>query len=211
MSLDTESRAPAPHSPEETPVGRSGRLGSTLRAALVLVVLASGVVFVWSAVSTSTARVSGTTSGNSFFAAGTVDLAQPGTAVELLFNADGLFPGLEARGCVEIEYGGSIPSSVRLHAKRLGGDGLEDFIDLHIVMATAGDCESADELAGVAVFDGGLGQMWRQHFSYDSAIVLDREMEASDRLVLQAAAVVLDDNAAQGLTTDFAITVEARP
>ena len=211
MSLATESRAPAPSSPEEPPVGRTGRPGRILRAALVLIVLASVVVFVWSAVSTSTARVSGTTSGSSFFAAGTVDLAQPDTAVELFFNADGLFPGLETKGCVEIEYRGSLPSSVRLHARRLGGDGLENFIDLHIVMATTGTCDSSDELAGATVFNGRLGQMWRQHFSYDKAIVLDREMEASDRLVLQAVAVVLDDNAAQGLTTDFAITVEARP
>jgi len=205
MSLAAESRDNEPRSPEAPAAMR------TLHAALVVIVLVSVAVFVWNAVSTSTARVSGTTSGNSFFAAGTVDLAQPDTSVELFFNAEGLFPGLETTGCVEIEYRGSIPSSVRLHARRLGGDGLEDFIDFHIVMARSGDCQNADELAGVAVFDGRLGQMWRQHFSYDTAIVLDRGMETSDRFVLQAVAVVLDDNAAQGLTTDFAITVEARP
>ena len=206
MSLT--SAPPVPPQDEDSP---PNRLVQALWAAGVLIVVASIVVFVWSAVSTSSARVNATTSGNSFFTAGTIDLVQPDTAIELLFDADGLYPGGSTSGCVEIEYRGSIPVSVRLHADRVGGTGLESFIDLRIDDVTPDGCEVASPEADRTVYDGRLARLWRTHSSYRDALELRGAMEPGDRMALLATAEVIDDNDAQGLTTEFTITVEARP
>ena len=208
MSLAT---APPNRSPEQdsTPSG----LVRGLKAAAAVVVVVSIAVFVWSAVATSTARVTATTSGSSFFAAGTIDLVRPDTAVELLFDADGLYPGRTTSGCVEIEYRGSIPASVRLHADRVGGTGLDSFIDLRISDITVSGCAAGtgEHQSDRRVFDGRLDRLWRVHPTYRDALVLREEMMPGDRIALFATAGVVDDNAAQGLTTEFTITVEARP
>lgn len=206
MSITSTPLTPTP--PEDTP---RSRVVPALRIAAVLLVVASIIVLVWNAVSTSSARVNATTSGSSFFSAGTIELAQPDTAVELLFDTDGLYPGRTAYGCVEIEYRGSIPASVRLHADRLGGSGLESLVELRISDVTIDGCADADPDRGQLVYDGRLEGLWIAHPSYRDAIVLDESMEAGDRFALFATAGVVDDNAAQGLTTEFAITVEARP
>ncbi len=211
MSGITEDSPPTPpvHREEATTTTSTLRRGRNVAA--VLIVSFSAIVFIWNAVVTSSARVNATTSGSSFFEAGTVDLAQPGTAVELLFDASGLFPGVETEACVEIEYRGTIPSSVRMHADRKGGDGLERFIDFQIIMLDAANCSTADAATGEPLYSGLLSDFWRTHSNYDNAIVLDAEMEETENLVLRAVAGVVDDNAAQGLSTDFSITLEARP
>jgi hypothetical protein len=214
MSFLGSTATKSPPSTPETPSGQAttqSTFKNVRNIAVVLLVTTSVVVFVWSAVATSTARVSATTGGSSFFEAGTVDLAQPGAAVELLFDASDVFPGVDTEACVEIEYRGSIPSSVRVHADRRGGDGLETFIQLHLAVLAAQDCATADEAEGDHVYDGLLSDLWSTHSNYDNAIVLDPEMEAAERLVLYAIASVVDDNSAQGLSTDFSITLEARP
>ncbi len=206
MSLPT-----APPNPSQDQGSTPSPLGRGLKAAAAVIVVISIAVFVWNAVATSTARVTATTSGNSFFSAGTIDLVQPDTAVELLFDADGLYPGRTTSGCVEIEYRGSIPASVRLHADRVGGTGLESFIDLRIIDITPAGCAAADADSGLPVYDGPLARLWRVHPNYRDALVLREAMQPGDRIALFATASVVDDNAAQGLTTEFTITVEARP
>jgi hypothetical protein len=210
MSTATESPPSTPGTSREQATARS-TIKNVRNIAAVLIVTLSMIVFGWNAVVTSSARVNATTSGSSLFEAGTVDLAQPGTAVELLFDASDLFPGVDTEACVEIEYRGSIPSSVRMHADRRGGDGLEAFINLQLVVLVAQDCATAADAEGDPVYDGLLSDFWSTHSDYGNAIVLDPEMEAAERLVLYAIASVVDDNGAQGLSTDFSITLEARP
>lgn len=187
------------------------RLRLAVQTLAALAVLASLVVLVWSAISTSSARVNASTSGTSFFSAGVVDLAQPDTVVELLFDADGLHPGVEVTGCIEVEYRGSIPASVRLHAARRGGSGLEEFVDVRVGLSSAGSCSGDENSPTSAVFRGRLEDLWTTHGSYERALVLDPAMVSGDRIVIHASASVIDDNRAQGLTTDFALIVEARP
>ena len=103
-----------------------------VRGLAAAAVIAAGVLLVWSAISTSSAKVVASTSGTSFFTAGTVALTQPDTVVELLFDADGLYPEISISGCVEIEYSGSVPAAVRLHGQPLGGSGLESFVDFEV-------------------------------------------------------------------------------
>lgn len=184
------------------------RLGPTILIAVL--VLGSLATFIWNAVETSTARVNATTSANSVFNAGTVDLAQPFTVVDLLFDANNLFPGAEVEGCVEVDYRGSVPADVRLHAQMVGGTGLEQFVDIRVTLPDVATCDDVGDDKGRLFFVGSLGEFWRMHNTYGDGVEL-AEMTAGDRGVLHVAATLIDDNAAQGLTTDFSLTVEARP
>lgn len=177
--------------------------------AIAVVLLAIGV-FAWNAIETSTARVNATTSTESVFSAGTVDLAQIGTVVDLLFDVDNLYPGREIEGCVEIEYRGSVPADVRLHARSLGGSGLERFVDVQVRLPRAESCDDVGEARGATIYDGRLGNLAIAHGSYATGFQLG-EMTTADSMVLHVVATLIDDNAAQGLTTEFSMTIEARP
>lgn len=177
---------------------------------VVVVVIGSLATFVWNAIETSTARVNATTSANSVFSAGTVDLAQPFTVVELLFDADNLYPGVEVTGCVEVDYRGSVPADVRLHSQRLGGTGLEEYVTVRFIQSSSETCDDDGVADGSGIYEGTLGTFWREHGSYRNGIAVG-QMQTGDRVVLHATASLVDDNTAQGLDTDFSLTVEARP
>lgn len=177
---------------------------------VAVVVLGSLATFIWNAVETSTARVNATTSANSVFSAGTVDLAQPFTTVELLFDANNLYPGNVLDGCVEVDYRGSLTADVRLHGRMLGGTGLDEFVDVRVTLPDVETCDEVGDERGRPLFVGTLGDFWRRHDSYGDGVALAK-MATGDRGILHVSATLQDDNAAQGLTTDFALTVEARP
>jgi hypothetical protein len=180
------------------------------RLTAVAIVLVALMIFVWNAVQTSGARVNATTSTESIFSAGTVELAQIGSVVELLFDVNNLYPGKEVVGCVEIEYRGSVPADVRLHARSLGGTGLEEYVDVEIALLRSATCEEAEVRPQSAMFDGALADVELRHGSYKDGLRLG-EMTASDSVVVRVLAQLMDDNEAQGLTTEFSMTVEARP
>ncbi len=181
-----------------------------LRTVAAIGVLVAASVLVWSAV-TSSARVSGSTSSQGFFEAGTVTLTRPGASAELLFDADGLYPGRVVDGCVEVRYEGSVPAELRLHAVRRGGSSLEDFVEIRAVFdRTSAGCASPSSDPRT-VFEGRLADLWHRHPSFDQGIRLAQSIEAGELITLSARAEVVDDNAAQGRTTDFSIFVEARP
>lgn len=177
-------------------------------AAAVLTVLVAAAVVGWSAVSTSSARVAATTSGDSFFAAGEVALNQPDARVDLLFDDDGLYPGRVVTGCVFVSYDGTLPASIRLHGKRTSGTGLDRYVDLTVWLA-----DSCDEGATrrETVFDGRLDALWSSHGAYDRGMDMVPSARPGDTIAVWASAQVADDNRAQGLTTVFTLTVEARP
>ncbi|MEM9561339.1 MAG: hypothetical protein AAGA93_01895 [Actinomycetota bacterium] len=187
-------------------------LFSVLGAAIVLG--AAGLLTL-RAVTTSSARLSASTSGSGTFEAGTVDLAQPESIVNLLFDADGLYPGVVIPSCLVIGYDGSLDAGVRLHAANAGGDGLEDHVDLRLWLRRSGDCpDDAGQTAadrGPPTFDGLLGDLWRTHPDYDRGLILIDQATAGDRLVLDAEVELRHDPDAQGRTTEFTITLEARP
>ncbi len=179
-------------------------------ALFTLLILGALGVFVWNAVETSSARVNATTSANSVFSAGTVDLAQPNTVVDLLLDANNLYPGTEVEGCVVVEYRGSIPADVRLHARMVGGTGLDEYVDIRVTLPPIDDCDTPIPADSPTIYEGTLDRFWRTHHSYGAGIGL-AEMTTSDFAVLHVAARLQDDNNAQGRTTDFTLTVEARP
>ncbi len=173
-------------------------------------VLVAALALVWSAL-TSSARVSGTTSSSGFFEAGVVTLTRETASAELLFDADGLYPGMPVDGCVEVRYEGSVPADIRLHAERRGGTGLEDYVDVRAVVDRSGTGCGAAGSNPQLVFEGRLVDLWRSHPAYDSGIPLAGSAVTGELFTISARAVVIDDNRAQGRSTDFSILVEARP
>ncbi|MEE9415248.1 MAG: hypothetical protein V3V01_08180 [Acidimicrobiales bacterium] len=177
--------------------------------AAVVVGLAA-VVFVWSSVSTSTARVSATTSGQSAFGAASLALTKTETSAELLFQTGGLYPGLEVEGCVEIIYEGSVPGSLRLHAGRVGGTGLDRFVDISLqVSSNPGSCDSFT--ADQEVFTGRLQSLWQRHSEYGNGIILADDVVAGTQVALRGVVSLVDSDQAQGLTSEFSATIEVRP
>jgi len=202
----------------------------------VAIVIASALVLLaaftlmWSVATTSTAQLSASTSGSGFFTAGTVELDQPETTVALLFDADGLYPGRTVSSCVNVAYEGSIPADIRLHASRSGGTGLENHVQLRLTRTSRQTCEVDGPIVpddgevddgevddgqvddGTSeVFVGLLGELWLAHPDYGTGLVLLEGAERGDRLVLDAEIEMVGGDEAQGLTTEFAIIIEARP
>lgn len=175
----------------------------------ILVVVAA-VVVIWSSISTSTARVVATTNAQSAFGAASLALAKSESSSELLFETEGLYPGLEVEGCVEIVYEGSIPGSLRLHADRAGGNGLDRYLDITLeVSANPGTCDAFTPERNV--YSGRLRRLWQDHPDYGGGIILADDIVAGTQVALRGVASVVDTNQAQGLTTEFSATVEVRP
>ncbi len=199
--------------------------GRLVRSGVIsAIVVVAGAWVALSAFSTTSATVSASTEGTSFITAGTVEIDRADGAVDLVFDADGLYPGLEVTGCVDVVYRGSLPATVRLHAGDVTGTGLDRFLRLRL-WAGDGRCdeERSDAGAGVGVADPGggpvdgaladvlLADLVVEHHDFASGLPLLGDAEPGDRIAVTAVASVVDDNAAQGLTTEFSLTIEARP
>lgn len=194
---------------------------SVLRAvagvALAIVLIAAVVVVVAQTVATSSARVAASTSTDGFLTSGTVVIDRADASASLLFDADDLYPGRVVAGCVVVDYAGSVPADIRLRGERVGGDGLDDFIELSLTTLPGGECptdeigDPADDDAGRRMFGGRLSELWTKHSTYATGIAVAADVNPGDRLAVRAVAVVVDDNRAAGLTTDFVVTLEGRP
>ncbi|NND76136.1 MAG: hypothetical protein HKN44_14120 [Ilumatobacter sp.] len=197
---------------------RGRTLGDPWRALLVVVaaaaVLGAAIVFVLNAAATTSARVAATTSSEGLLTTATINLSQPGSAVDLLLDGDGLYPGVPVDGCVVIEYAGTIPVTVRLHGTSSAGSGLDPYVDFRLTELDANSCpDAAAEQPGTRaeLYAGRLDVFWSQHGSFASGVEVDRPLVSGDRIAVSAEAIVTDDNRAQGQSTDFTLTIEARP
>lgn len=188
-----------------------------------IVIVLSAVVMVFSAITTSSARVAASTGSSGFFASGEVVLNQPGRPVDVLFDTDELYPGVEVTGCVIVEYDGTVPVEIRVHGRAEAGTGLDAYLDLVLVADQHGLCpedgseegrEDGDAATGrtlVEVYRDRLSGLWERHSSYGSGIVIATDVVQGDRVALHGTASLVDDNQAQGLMTEFVIVIEARP
>lgn len=182
----------------------------------VLGVLSAAFVFTWSSINAASARFEGsTTNGNSLFSAAAVDLVvapkSDGGSLALLVDADGLYPGLIVERCFNLTYYGTLEEvPVRMTGQRTGGTGLEEYLSTTIEVGTGQSSDCADFDAEGLAYQGSLGNLWRDHQRFDTGIDLihsaSNESTATVRFVVEVDSV--DD--AQGLTTEFWITLEAR-
>jgi hypothetical protein len=202
---------------QPAPVRSARRTGAAskllvVRLLVVTVVVVAAVVLVARAVSTSVGRVSASTTSEGVLSAATLSLDRAGDSATVLFDAAGLYPGRIERGCVVVAYDGSIPARLTVSGVRRGGSGLERFIDLRLVALPTADCAFADDTRSDArqVFSGLLSELWPAS-GRDGRAALVGLIDPGDRVALVATASVVDDNRAQGRTTDFEFVVEARP
>lgn len=180
------------------------RLGALVGGTAVIV--AAGAL-VWSAVATSSARVSATTETTGFFSSGTVELEQEATAQRFLFDADGLYPGSAIEGCVDISYTGSLSGTMRAYATPGTTMGLDRFVDMTLEVVPV--CGSREQ--GRIVYAGSLMDFWQTHDGFATGLMIEPRTEAGDTVGLRAVAVVADDNRAQGRVVEFSMMVEVRP
>ncbi|MCB0996366.1 MAG: hypothetical protein KDB21_14820 [Acidimicrobiales bacterium] len=181
------------------------------RTAAAVVVLVALAALGWSALSTTSARVSATTeNAGNVFRSGTIDVSTSAPQ-PYLFDATGLYPGEVVQTCVEVAYTGSVGADVRLYGAVTGGSGLERFAILRLELgANSGpDCEGFD--ADSVLWDGTLAQLVADHPNYPSALVLIPESVSGDTVWLRASATIADDDDAQGRDTEFWLVLEARP
>lgn len=192
--------------------GSPWRVLASVTTAIVL--LLAVVVVAARTVATSSSRVAASTSSDGFLTAGTVVIGRGGDSAPLLFDADDLFPGRVVAGCVAIEYAGSVPADIRLHGERRAGTGLDEFVDLSLTLLPGGTCPTDSAVAGVSsreLFAGRMSELWAEHSTYATGIGVSPAVAPGDRLAVQAVAVVVDDDGAAGLSTDFVVTFEGRP
>ena len=182
-----------------------------------LAVLGAAVVFVWSGLTTASARIAATTSNDSsLILAASVDLVvsngDGASSAGLLIDADGLYPGLLIERCVEVTYWGDLPDvPVRMFGTPSGGTGLETYVLTTVERGSASSSECADFVATDALFDGTLLELWGQHGSFEQGLRLIDRADNGTQTWVRIAVEVADDNRAQSLTTAFWLTLEARP
>lgn len=179
-------------------------------AIAAIVVLAAAAVVVAGTITTSSARVSARTDVSSFIATGSVALDRVNNSAELFFDADGLYPGADVEGCVEVDYRGSVPADVRLHADRVAGDGLDRFMDLRLDVLPGGCGQPVGSASG-PVFSDTLESLFANHGSYENGVGLSDSLATGERIGVHATASLTGGNEAQGLAVDFLMTIEARP
>lgn len=182
----------------------------------LLVIIAAGV-FVWSGVTTASARIATTTSNeSSLLTAAAIDLVvDAGSEVAstgLLIDAGGLYPGLRLERCFEVTYfGNAADVPIRLFGRAGAGTGLEAFIDATIDVGSGSDNECSDFKGRATLFDDTLLELWNRHGSFAAGLPLISSASDGESTFVRVTVEVLDDNQAQDLTTAFWLTIEARP
>ena len=130
----------------------------------------------------------------------------------LEFDARDIWPGLTIEDCVLVAYTGSVSDvDIRLLGEIGATTGLDQYLAARIEVGSGGDSGSCAGFTafGGPVFDGNLAALAAGTYSTAPSILPDAM--PGDEVSLRITVEVLDDNAAQGLTADFSLLVEARP
>lgn len=180
-----------------------------------MVLLAAGAV-AFSTVTTASARFAASTSNeSSLFAAAEIDLVVDngdGAAARLLVDADGLYPGLVVERCLVVTHRGSLEGvDVRLHVAPGSDTGLARFLRTEVELGEGVDAECGDFEAAESQFSGTLSELLADHGSFPQGIDLMSDAGDEQSITLRVSFEVESDDRAQGLSTDFMATLEARP
>lgn len=206
VSVSSEER-------EESPAASLGILALALGCLAVFFAVG---LFVWSGVTTASARISASTSNeSSLLTAASIDLVVEGSddvaATRLAIDAAGLYPGLQMERCFAVTYLGTAEAvPVRLFGQPDDGTGLEQFIDTKVELGTGTDLECSDFDLTRSIFENSLVMLWDTHGSYDAGLELMGAAADGETTWVRVTVEVVDDNRAQGLTAAFWLTIEAR-
>ncbi len=193
----------------EPPMSRARSRGALPRTALIAMVV--GILAPAAFSGTAALFESTSTVGDQGFAAGTVYLSDndQGRAALTMPNAA---PGATETSYVEIAYGGTLPSSVRLYAD-VRGTGLDRFLTLTVTRGTGtGSGFAPDAVDYVGAGRGVLyaGTLADLPTSYANAVIDPDVWQGSQTRTFRMAVAVADDNDAQGRTADVDFHWEAR-
>ena len=197
---------------------RLRRIGSALSGMLVfgaLTLVAANVV------DSAQSRFAATTSNEgSLISTGAIDIVladgsdgagvDPRTRFDLLFDVE-LVGGQAVTRCIEVTYRGSVDDVlVGLYGEVTGGTGLDRHLLTAVDIGSGTDPDCADFVLGRPMFDGTFRALAAAHSSLATAIPVLDDPDDAESATVRIAVALGDDNAAQGLTTSFVFTMEAR-
>jgi hypothetical protein len=186
----------------------TGTFRFQLAAAVAGLALVSALVF-----QTSSAAFSGTTAstGNSF-TAGTVSLADDdsGTA---MFSLGSLKPGDSSTKCIELNYTGSLASTIKLYGAIGGGTSLGQYLTVTITSGTPGTFADCSTFTGTQLYTGTLANFASTYANWSNGLA-DANFapdSSGDTRAYKFVVTLQDNNSAQGLTaTSTSFTWEAQ-
>lgn len=211
--------------PSEPRPSRRARLGSVAPGLGAAATLAALGVLSWSAVTTASARIAGSTeSGGSLLQAASVSLQRDtsgsgsggsggGLASELLVDADGLYPGVVVERCLPVRYAGSLDDvPLVLSARISSGTGLERYLDTAVDVGTGADPACGDFAPTPAgrAWSGTLAALASDHPRYERGLDL-AGLGDGQGVTLHFRFQVTSDDGAQGRSTAVHLRFEVRP
>ena len=208
---------------DETRPSRRARLGPVASGTGAVATLAALGVLGWSAATTASARIAGSTeSAGSLLQAASLALERADggdggrLSSDLLVDASGLYPGVTVERCLPVRYSGSLDGvPLVLSASVTGGTGLEGYLDTEVTTGTGTDPACTDFTPAVAgasspLWTGTLAALASAHPRYGTGLELahlddDTTVTARFRFEVRA------DNGAQGRSTAVRLRFEVRP
>jgi len=147
---------------------RIGRRADLLSLAVLAGIVGSGFLVEQT---TNAAFSATTTNGTNSWASGTVSLTDDDSAVAM-FSASPLAPGASASHCIQVTYGGSLPSAIRLYASGLTGT-LGPDLTLLVQQSTGGsfaDCTGFNTGAATTLYSGTVSALAAASSSYATGV-----------------------------------------
>ncbi len=133
-------------------------------------------------------------------------------AVELLVDDDRVFPGRPIERCLQLTYSGTLDDArIRLHGHRGADTGLGDLVTVTFELGTGEATDCADFRTSERLYQGRSTDLTIDHGSFADGIDLSSHIGSGLTTTFRTIVEVDDDNAAQGLGTEFWIVIEARP
>lgn len=179
-----------------------------IAAGLAGMAMVSGLVF-----QTSSAAFSGTTAtGASSIAAGTVSLSDDDSG-SALFSLTNLKPGDANTKCIQLTYGGSLASAIKMYGVIGGGTSLGQYINLTVTSGTPGAFADCSTFSGTQIYSGTLANFATTHTNWASGLSDGNWTPGTNgqTRAYQFVVTLQDNNSAQGLTsTGVTFTWEAQ-
>ena len=142
-----------------------------------------------------------------------IGLTDDSAGTAMYTDQDGLIPGVPEERCIRVTFDGSVdPQPVLLYSAGVAGE-LAPYLDITVEMGTAdagafGDCLGF--ASTTSLFSGTLADFQATHGGYDAGLVTWDPAAAGESRAFRFTVAVRDDPAAEGLTSIFGLTWEAR-
>ena len=153
-----------------------------------------------------------TSNGNNTWSTGSVTLTDDDTG-NVMFNLGGLTPGDTAEKCINVAYGGNLPSAIKLYTSPYANNGLGQYLDFSVEEGSAAaggatlDC--AGFTSGTSLYSGTLDGFHTASSTYATG-VSTWAPSASATKSYKFSYTVQDNNAAQNKDVSATFVWEAR-